>query len=114
MISEGVEAERRAERFLESKGLTLVQRNYRCRMGEIDLVMRDRDTLVFVEVRSRSRQDFGGAAGSIDTAKRDRLLRTARHYLSRLPSEPACRFDAVLLDGGAGQRIEWIRDAFGE
>ncbi len=114
MTSPGAEAERLAERFLESKGLVLVDRNYRCRMGEIDLVMRDRDTLVFVEVRLRSHPGFGGAAGSITDAKRSRLLRAARHYLARMPDAPACRFDAVLLDGRVQQRIEWVRDAFGE
>lgn len=84
--------------------------NYRCRFGEIDLVMRDGEALVFVEVRMRSREGFGGAAASIDWRKREKLVRAARHYLSRLPQVPACRFDAVLIDGEG--RPQWIRSAF--
>lgn len=114
MTTAGTNAERLAEGFLVAQGLALVERNYRCRLGEIDLVMRDRETLVFVEVRLRSHSEFGGAAGSITRAKQDRLLRAARHYLSREGGAPVCRFDAVLLDGGKEPRIEWIRDAFGE
>lgn len=85
-------------------------RNYRCRMGEIDLILEDRGTLVFVEVRLRSNAGFGGAAASITARKQDRLIRAAQHYLQQLRVLPPCRFDAVLLDGG---RMEWIRDAFG-
>lgn len=114
MITAGANAERLAERFLLAQGLALLERNYRCRFGEIDLVMRDRETLVFVEVRLRSHSGYGGAAGSITAAKRERLLRAARHYLAREPRTPACRFDAILLDGTREPRIEWIRDAFGE
>lgn len=110
----GSEAERYAEGFLLHQGLILLQRNYYCRFGEIDLVMRDGSTLVFVEVRMRTNQNFGGARGSITFAKRRKLLRAARHYLSSLGSEPPCRFDAVLLSGFGGSEIEWIRDAFGE
>ena len=85
-----------------------------CRFGEIDLIMRDGATLVFVEVRMRGSEAFGGAATSITPAKQAKLLRTARHYLSQLNSEPACRFDALLLSGTDGQELEWIKDAFGE
>jgi putative endonuclease len=114
MTAAGVEAERIAERFLLQHGLVLVERNYRCRFGEIDLVMREADTLVFVEVRLRGRADFGGAAASITGAKRERLLRAARHYLARLRSAPVCRFDAVLLSAPNPAGIEWLRDAFRE
>jgi putative endonuclease len=114
MTAAGVEAERIAERFLVQHGLALVERNYRCRFGEIDLVMREADTLVFVEVRLRGRTDFGGAAASITSAKRNRLMRAARHYLARMHSVPVCRFDAVLLTAPNAAAVEWLRDAFRE
>lgn len=114
MRADGAAAERAAERFLEARGLRLVERNYRCRFGEIDLVMRDGDTLVFVEVRLRTHPGFGGAAASITCAKRARLLRAARHYLAGLPRAPQCRFDAVLLAAPGESAAEWLRGAFGE
>ncbi len=110
----GSEAERSAEKFLLQRQLVLLQRNYRCRFGEIDLIMEDGETLVFVEVRLRGSTVFGGAAASITSFKQTKLLRTARHYLGGLKSIPPCRFDAVLLSGSNGEEIEWIRDAFGE
>lgn len=108
-IQSGQEAEKLAAAFLEKQGLRLVERNYRCRMGEIDLIMNDGATRVFVEVRLRQHRGFGGAAESITSRKQGRLIRAAQHYLQQLPRQPACRFDAVLLDG---YKIEWIKDAF--
>ena len=104
-------AEDEAARHLESHGLRISARNYRCRGGEIDLVCRDGATLVFVEVRQRQRGDFGGAAASITVAKQRRIALAAQHYLSahRLLDAP-CRFDCVLIDGDA--RPDWLRDAF--
>jgi putative endonuclease len=113
MNRRGEAAEALAAAFLERKGLAIVARNYRCRLGEIDLVAREGDTTVFVEVRRRASAAFGGAAASITAAKRARLVRAARHYLSRLKTMPPCRFDALLIEGDP-PRIEWIRDAFGE
>ena len=113
MNARGAEAEAMAAAFLERKGLHILARNYRCRLGEIDLVARDGDTTVFVEVRQRASRAFGGAAASITSAKRARLVRAARHYLSRLNASPACRFDALLIEGDP-PRIDWIRNAFGE
>lgn len=75
----GSEAERSAERFLLQRRLVLLQRNYHCRFGEIDLIMEDGGTLVFVEVRLRGSAVFGGAAASITSFKQAKLLRTARH-----------------------------------
>lgn len=112
--SRGSDAERYAEEFLSRHNLVLVQRNYRCRFGEIDLIMRDGITVVFVEVRMRTSESFGGAASSITLSKQRRLLRTARHYLLSLQVEPSCRFDAVLLSGSSEGEIVWIKDAFGE
>ena len=107
----GERAEALAATFLEARGIAIVERNFRCRTGEIDLVARDGDTLVFVEVRLRRRSDFGGAAASIDARKQGKLLAAAAYYLSRYPRPPACRFDAVLLDALDPSRIEWLRDA---
>ncbi len=112
-MTPGAQAEAHAAQFLQRRGLTLLHRNYRCRQGEIDLVMRDGATLVFVEVRLRRRSDFGGAAASIDGAKQGRLIGAAQHYLASLGRTPACRFDAVLLQSADGAGIEWIRNAFG-
>jgi putative endonuclease len=109
----GRQAEDLAATFLQRQGLTIVERNYRCRHGEIDLVAREGRTLVFVEVRLRTRGDFGGAAASITAAKRRKLTLAARHYLAGAAREPACRFDAVLISGPA-QEIEWLKNAFGE
>jgi len=106
-------AEALAADWLQARGLRLMQRNYSCRLGEIDLVLADGDTLVFAEVRLRRNLDYGGAAASIIAAKRQRILRAARHYLSGRPERP-CRFDVILLDALDPDRIEWIKDAFGE
>ena len=108
MTTEGARAEEQAARFLAGRGLKILARNYRCRGGEIDLVGRDGATLVFVEVRLRTNRDFGGAAASITPAKQRRIALAANHYLAGKPL-PACRFDAVLLDG---TRIDGIRNAF--
>lgn len=106
----GKTAEANAEAFLKTQGLTLVTRNWRCRFGEIDLVMQDGATLVFVEVRLRSRSDFGGAAASVTPAKQKKLLAAARQYLSALKTLPPCRFDVIALDSNAAP--QWIRSAF--
>jgi len=112
----GDAAEARALGHLQAAGLVLVQRNYRvargprARGGEVDLVMRERDgTLVFVEVRVRSDGRFGGAAASVGTAKRQRLVFAASHFLRRLREPPPCRFDVVAVEG---ETIEWLRAAF--
>lgn len=106
----GQTAEARAEAFLQTQGLRLVARNWRCRFGEIDLILQDGPTLVFVEVRLRSRSDFGGGAASVTPAKQKKLLAAARQYLSTLKTLPPCRFDVVALSGNAPP--EWIKNAF--
>lgn len=113
MNRNGRHAEDVVAAFLQQRGLTLVARNYRCRVGEIDLIARDGKTLVFIEVRMRTSNAFGGAAASITAAKRGKLMRTARHYLSATARAPACRFDALLVDG-ADNSIEWLKNAFEE
>lgn len=109
----GSEAEARAARFLGAAGLELVRRNYRCRMGELDLIARQGNLLIVAEVRLRSSERYGGAAASITGAKRQRIVRTTRHLLARYPSLQKCsvRFDALLIAGEDGP-IEWIKGAF--
>lgn len=108
-MADGSSAERRAEAFLVQQGLTLVARNFRCRMGEIDLIMRDSATLVFVEVRQRRHAAFGGALESIDHHKQRKLTACAEVYLSRLPRLPPCRFDVVLLQGKQPEPL-WLQN----
>ena len=109
----GQDAESAARRLLEAAGLGFVAANVRYKVGEIDLVMRDGDSLVFVEVRKRRSSAFGGAAASIGHRKQARLRRAAQCYLLDSFGQrawPGCRFDAVVFDG---RSHEWIRDAFG-
>ena len=107
----GTAAEQLALDHLLGQGLTLVARNYRCRMGEIDLVMHDADTTVFVEVRLRGRSTYANAAESIDARKQGRIIAAAHHYLMGKPDRP-CRFDCVLLSHLDAGGIEWLRAAF--
>lgn len=104
-------AEELAAAYLQQQGLTLLASNYHCRFGEIDLIMRDGDEIVFVEVRLRSNTSFGGAGESITSAKRQKLIRTANHYLMQ-HSETPCRFDAVLLNSLSFTGLQWIKNAF--
>jgi len=108
-MQRGKDTEDQAATYLAGRGLRLVERNWRCKGGEIDLIMRDGKVLVFVEVRSRSSARFGGAGASITSTKQGRLIHAARLYLSALGSPPACRFDAILFDG---RELTWLRDAF--
>jgi putative endonuclease len=107
-----------AQRYLEARGLRVLERNYRVARGrsrhggEIDLILLEADgTLVFAEVRVRRGRLGGGAAASVDPAKQARLVYAARTYLSRLPRIPPCRFDVVAVDG---DRVQWLRAAFDE
>ena len=106
----GVAAEALAASYLTGRGLSIIARNYRCRFGEIDLIARDGDAVVFVEVRLRRNRNFGGAGASIDYGKQKKLIATAQHFLARQRVIPRCRFDAVLLDALDSSRIEWLRD----
>ena len=107
----GLEAEKLAATFLMQHGLKLVTQNYHCRFGEIDLIMHDAKTLVFVEVRLRTNSQFGSAGASITLQKQRKLISTAQHYLQQYGDSP-CRFDAILMDKTDLQHIEWIRNAF--
>lgn len=114
MLTAGKAAEDLAASYLIDRGLKLVTRNYRCRFGEIDLILHDGRTTVFAEVRLRGSQRFGGAAASVTAQKQQRLIATAQHYLTGQHTPPICRFDVVTLDRLEPSRIEWIKDAFGE
>jgi putative endonuclease len=117
----GARFEARALDFLRSQRLVPVARNVHCRGGELDLVMRERDgTLVFVEVRARWRQDYGGAAASVGWHKQQRVVRAARFFLATRAARasaqkaacsttPPCRFDVIAFERG---HLTWIRDAF--
>ncbi|KPK59746.1 MAG: hypothetical protein AMJ59_09565 [Gammaproteobacteria bacterium SG8_31] len=111
----GTAAERDVERFLRQQGLKLIVRNFHSRFGEIDLVMDDRDTVVFVEVRSRRSREFGSAAESVGRIKQSRVIRAARCLIAARPklAERPMRFDVVAISRGRGHNaIEWIKDAF--
>lgn len=111
----GARYEQLAEGFLEEAGLQLVARNFTCRMGEIDRVMRDAGTLVFVEVRYRADPGFVSPLASITPMKQRRLVRTAQFYLQRNPRDAGCpcRFDAVGITGSLEDpRFNWIKGAF--
>ena len=111
----GAAAEDAALAFLIANGLRLLARNARYPFGEIDLIMQDAATLVFVEVRFRRNANFGGAAVSIDASKRRKLARAAQAWLSshRQFSQAPCRFDVVAaMPADAGLRCDWIRSAF--
>lgn len=112
----GDDAERLAERYLTGQGLKLVARNYRCRYGEIDLIMQHAETLVFVEVKLRKTLsgsvNFGGALASITASKQAKIITTAQHYLAGLKHLPACRFDVAVLNGLNLQDVEWVANAF--
>jgi putative endonuclease len=113
MNLDGRRAEELCAGLLQKAGLRILARNWRCRLGEIDLVAEEAGTLVFAEVRLRRNQRFGGAAESISAAKRARLVAAARLYLAGRPAAP-CRFDVLLLDSLAPAHVQWIRDAFTE
>ncbi|MBL6751206.1 MAG: YraN family protein [Nevskia sp.] len=108
----GAQAEAQAQRHLQAQGLRLVARNWRCPGGELDLVMRDGATLVVVEVRRRSRSDYGGGFESVHARKRARLVHAAQLFLAAHPeyAEAPVRFDVVAIDGAAAP--EWLAGAF--
>ncbi len=114
--SRGQAAETQACHYLSERGLRLVTRNYRCRHGEIDLVMRDGSTVVFVEVRYRANRNFAGGAETVDRRKQSKLVATAMHYLQSHPDAAArpARFDVVAIASDRGEdHVQWISNAFG-
>lgn len=109
--NKGVEAEQLACDYLQASGLQLVQRNFSCRYGEIDLIMKDGNTFVFIEVRYRKNRNFGGASASVTVAKQRRIIKTALSYLQQNMPESSMRFDVVAIEGTQAE-VEWIKDAF--
>jgi putative endonuclease len=108
----GAAEEDLALRFMQAQGLQLIARNVRCRGGELDLVMEDGDTVVVTEVRKRSREDYGGAAGSVDPRKQRRIVHATRVWLAHSAkyADRPIRFDVCTLD--AANRVSWLRAAF--
>ena len=108
----GADAERRAEDFLRAKGLIAVTRNWRCKAGELDLVMRHDDTLVIVEVRARQHAGYGGAAASVDHRKQAKLITAAQWFLQAHAewANAPVRFDVVSFE--ANGNCAWLPDAF--
>ena len=94
--------------YLRQNGLVLVERNFRCKGGEIDLIMRQQAALVFVEVRKRADNRHGGAAASVTASKQARLILAAQIYLQRYKNPPVCRFDVVAIDGTV---LNWLKNA---
>ncbi len=114
-LQTGQIAEQNALNFLQSRGLRLLQQNYRFKTGEIDIIMRDQDTLVFVEVRYRKSDRYGSGAESITIAKRRRIINTAKHFLMKKKyTEQPCRFDVISASGPTddGMKLDWIKNAF--
>ncbi|HEY9032712.1 MAG TPA: YraN family protein [Pseudomonadales bacterium] len=112
----GRQQEKRAENYLQAQGLATITRNYQCRQGEIDLIMRDKDTLVFVEVRYRSNNRHGSAAESVDQRKQQKILHTARHFLASHGEfqQMYCRFDVLAIDQANPSPFNWLKNAFVE
>ncbi len=105
---EGRAGEDVALAYLEAQGLVLVMRNFLCKTGEIDLIMREQQTLIFVEVRTRASRGYGNAAESITRAKQRRLILAAQYYLLRFKQVPPCRIDVIAIDDG---QVSWLKDA---
>ena len=112
----GSRYEQEAAAFLNQKGLDIVEKNYRCRVGEIDLIARDGETLVFCEVKYRYNGGAGDPAAAVDYRKQQTIFRVAQWYLRQrhLPEDTPCRFDVVAITGVREDlQIRWIPDAFG-
>lgn len=109
---QGREGENRVLEYFQEQGLELIDRNYSCRLGELDLIMRDRDSVVIVEVRQRTHRNYGGALASVSPTKQQRIIHATRHLLMTEPAlaEAPLRFDVVGVDPQGHTR--WIRDAF--
>lgn len=108
---QGNAAEKLAAKHLEKQGLKQITSQYRSKFGEIDLVMQDQDTLVFIEVRLRKNKQYGGAEASITSLKQHKIVMTAEYYLQQHGNAP-CRFDVILMDDLDANSIIWIKDAF--
>ena len=109
----GFAAEKYASDYLQKQGLKLVESNYSCRVGEIDLIMRDGEFLVFIEVRARTVATYGNALESVNYFKQKKLIKAASYYLlTKKQTNSPCRFDVFALDG-VKPTISWVKNAFG-
>lgn len=106
----GDSAEQRACEYLQSQGLELITQNFNCRMGEIDLIMTHKNSLVFVEVRYRQNKTFGGAAASITKSKQRKIIRTALFYQQKYTPKSCMRFDVIAIEGD--NQLQWFPSAF--
>jgi putative endonuclease len=113
-LKAGHAAELQARDYLIAQGLQWLESNYRCRFGEIDLIMRDKDYLVFVEVRARVSRLYGGAVASVSYSKQQKLIKTASSYLlsRKLHDKHPMRFDVLGFEGSSAN-LNWIKNAFG-
>ncbi|MFO7551546.1 MAG: YraN family protein [Haliea sp.] len=117
MLALGHSFEERAAQWVQAQGWQILQRNYRCKLGEIDIIAEDNQQLVFIEVRARSNRRFASAAGSVDRRKQQKLVRAAALYLRNAGSRQnfPCRFDVIAFDprqSGQDAELRWIRSAF--
>lgn len=106
----GEQAEQLAQAYLISQGLQMIMRNFRCRQGELDLIMREQHTLVIIEVRYRKNNTYGSAVESITQAKQQRIISATLMYLAHHPIDCPIRFDVLAITGT--NQIEWIKNAF--
>ncbi len=113
-VSLGQSAETKAAHFLKQQGLRIIEKNYRCKGGEIDIVAQDGPTLIFVEVRYRKSSRFGTPAETVTLKKQQRVIKAAKLYLLRLKQVPPCRFDVIEGWPGSGTNVNfnWIQNAF--
>jgi putative endonuclease len=109
-LLQGEHGEQRAFDYLIEQGLVEVARNYRCRYGELDLIMRDQHCLVIVEVRYRRSNIYGSALESITPRKQSRIIAATHCYLASNPQSTPVRFDVIALSGN--NRLDWIKNAF--
>ena len=111
----GQATEAAALQFLLRHGLSLITKNYRCQFGEIDLIMKDGNTVIFIEVRYRKHLQFGGSASSITAKKQKKIMNTALHFLQHHQTDTASRFDVIAMSPSETKipyTIDWIQNAF--
>lgn len=111
----GKTAEHAANQFLQARGLTFIAANFRKHTGEIDLIMQDKDDMVFVEVRVRTQPNYGSALESVNLSKQRKLIKTALLYLQqkKLLNTIGCRFDVIAIDQlNPDAQIDWVKNAF--
>ncbi len=111
----GDQIELKTVEFLQQHSVTILQQNYLCKMGEIDIIAQDKDNLLFIEVRYRKSDDYGGAIASVNKKKQRRLILAASHYMQKygITNKVACRFDVMAISGNLNRlQFNWIKAAF--